>query len=363
MFSPVKPLMLGDLAIKIPIIQGGMGVKVSDASLAGAVANCGAAGTIASVGLGLGITNDKNPAEFAASSIKGLISEIKKARLISPDGAIGVNILSALSNFADLAKAAAQEKIDYIISGAGLPLRLPEYVAGTNIKIIPIVSSGRVANLIIKSWQRKYNRLPDAIIVEGPLAGGHLGFSVDEVMEREEGVLEERVAEVIKVTKDYSVEGKPDIPVVAAGGIFDGEDIARFMKLGAKAVQMGTRFVTTDECSVPAEFKQKYIDATDDDIVLIKSPVGLPGRAIRTAFTDLLMRKESERPVCKYKCLKKCNFKAAPYCIACKLKNAVSSLSVEDAVVFAGKNVTKIKEIIPVKELINSLVTGAKKYL
>ena len=353
MSNELTPLIIGDLEIPIPIIQGGMGVKVSTAPLASAVANCGGAGTIASVGLG---SKAGEPEEdFIRSSREGLEREIREVRS-KTSGVIGVNILAALSNFDDLARTASREEIDYIVSGAGLPLRLPEFAEGSSVKLIPIVSSARVAHIIIKSWKKRYNRIPDALVVEGPLAGGHLGFSLDEIMAKKENVLEDIVVDVLNVVHEYEQQWDTAIPVIAAGGIFDGADIAHFLKRGVQGIQMGTRFVATDECSVPHAFKQKYLDARDEDIVLIKSPVGLPGRVIRTRFIDKLMQGTPQKIICNYQCLKTCNVQTAPYCIALMLLNAVDGHLIEDAVVFAGRNVSRIKEIIPVKELMDRLV-------
>ena len=353
MSNILAPLIIGDLKIPIPIIQGGMGTRVSTASLAGAVANCGGGGTIASVGLGGEAGMAKS--DFMKYSRDGLIREMKKARELS-NGIIGVNIMVALSNFEDLARTAAQKGADYIISGAGLPLRLPDFVKGTKVKIIPIVSSGRVARIMIKSWKKKYDRFPDAIVVEGPLAGGHLGFSQENVENPEDNALENIVKEVLDVTNEYEKENNISIPVIAAGGIFDGKDIAHFLKLGAKGVQLGTRFVATEECSVPDEFKQKYVDATEEDIVIIKSPVGLPGRALKTKFIKDLMANGKKEIICRYKCLKTCDVRTAPYCIAKHMLNAVYSETVEDSLIFAGHNVYKVKSIVPVKTLMDELV-------
>ncbi len=353
MSNRLAPLHIGDVTVPVPIIQGGMGVRVSTASLASAVANCGGAGTIASVGLGSKAGEAEE--DFIRSSREGLEHEIREARS-KTNGVIGVNILAALSNFEDLARTASREGVDYIISGAGLPLRLPEFAEGSPAKLIPIVSSARVAQILIKSWEKRYNRIPDAFVVEGPLAGGHLGFSLDEIMSKQENALEHIVADVLKIVREHEQRCNVAIPVIAAGGIFDGSDIARFLKLGAQGVQMGTRFVATDECSVPDSFKQKYLNARDEDIVLIKSPVGLPGRAIRTQFIDKLIQERGEKIMCAYQCLKTCDMNTAPYCIANLLLNAVDEHLTEDAIIFASRNVSRIKEIIPVKKLMDSLV-------
>jgi len=355
----LKPLIIGDLEIKIPIIQGGMGVKISTASLASAVANYGAAGTIASVGLGYG--RGDNETNFVKASREGFQEQMRRARDLT-QGVIGVNIMVALSNYEDLTRAAAREKIDFIISGAGLPLRLPEFTEGTSIKLIPIVSSARAADIIIKTWKKRYNRLPDAIVVEGPLAGGHLGFKFEDLdlSRYKENNLEDLVADVLKTVKQYEKESGIDIPVIAAGGIFDGKDVARFFRLGASGVQIATRFVATHECSVPDEFKRLYLKAKKEDVIIIKSPVGMPGRVIRTRLIDRVMRGETIPTRCNYQCLRSCDPNTAPYCIAEVLFNAVSG-NLDNAVVFAGSNVPRVDKIVSVKELLDEIVNEAIK--
>lgn len=352
MSNGLKPLLIGDLEIKIPIIQGGMGVKVSTASLASAVANCGAAGTIASVGLAYGI--DEKGREVVEASNEALQKEIRLAKKLTK-GVVGVNIMVALSNYEELARTAAKENADFIISGAGLPLSLPEFTKATSAKLIPIVSSPRATDLIIKTWKRRYNRLPDAIAVEGPMAGGHLGFRLEDLKSHTATSLESLVVDILKVVKGYESEFGARIPVIAAGGIFDGKDIAKFLKLGASGVQMATRFVATLECSVPDEFKKLYIAAREEDIVIIDSPVGMPGRAIMTKFVRRVIHGEKVPFKCAYKCLRTCDPSAVPYCIARALCNAVNG-DLDNAVVFAGSNVAKVNKIVSVKELIDELV-------
>ncbi|MEW6536839.1 MAG: nitronate monooxygenase [Candidatus Auribacterota bacterium] len=351
MIKELKPLCIGDIEIKVPIIQGAMGVKISTAPLVAAVANYGGAGTIASVGLAYG-TKEKN-IDYIKISTESMKSEIKKTRELT-DGVFGVNVLFALSHYDELVRAAAEEKVDFIVSGAGLPLKLPELVENTSTKIIPIVSSDRAANIILKTWKRRYNRLPDAIIVEGPFAGGHIGFSEAELENAYETQLEDIVVDVLKIVREYETDYKISIPVIAAGGIFDGKDIARFLNLGAQGVQMATRFVATDECAVTSKFKELYIKASIDDVHIIKSPVGMPGRVIKTDFIDKI-QSSPQRFICNYQCLKTCNPKTSPYCIAKALCNALDA-DFDNAVVFAGRNVYKIKEIIPVQVLMDSLV-------
>ncbi|MFH1995444.1 MAG: nitronate monooxygenase family protein [Candidatus Omnitrophota bacterium] len=348
----LQPLMIGDLEIKIPIIQGGMGVKVSTAALAAAVANCGGAGTIASVGLAYGA--DETKTTYVKASIKALRDEIRQAKKLT-QGAVGVNIMVALSNYEDLARTAAEEKTDFIISGAGMPLSLPEYAKGASIKLIPIVSSARAAEIILKTWKRRYDRLPDAIIVEGPMAGGHLGFRLEDLKQDKAEPLEKLVVEVIKAAEEYTGEGRAVVPVIAAGGIFDGKDVARFLTLGAQGVQMATRFVATFECPVPDGFKELYIAAKEEDVVIIDSPVGMPGRAVKTEFVNRIMRGEKIPFQCSYRCLRSCDPQTVPYCIARALCNAVIG-DLDSSVVFAGSNVAKVKKIVSVKELMDEIV-------
>jgi NAD(P)H-dependent flavin oxidoreductase YrpB (nitropropane dioxygenase family) len=359
MANKLEPLIIGDLEIKIPIIQGAMGIQVSTSALAAPVAECGGAGTIASVGLGFGTEeNDKN---FVKASREGLQREIRLAKE-STNGVIGVNIMVALDNFEDLVRTTVKEKADFIVSGAGLPLKLPQFTEGSSIKLIPIVSSARAAAIMIKAWKKRYNRLPDAFIVEGPLAGGHLGFSAEDLVPQNMNTLENIVAETLKVVQDCEREMNVQIPVIPAGGIFDGKDVAKFLKMGAKGVQIATRFVATPECSVSDKFKELYIAANDGDVFIIKSPVGMPGRVIRTAFTDKTLRGERVPVRCNYRCLKTCDPPTTPYCIAKALYNAVIG-NLDEAVVFAGSNVSRVNKIVSVKDLMDEIVDEASKAL
>jgi NAD(P)H-dependent flavin oxidoreductase YrpB (nitropropane dioxygenase family) len=358
MKSGLDPLIIGDLSIEKPIIQGGMGVRVSTAPLAAAVANCGAAGTIASVGLNPDLT--ANMRDIRKSSREELTKQIRKARELS-DGIIGVNIMVALSNYEDMVRTAAKENVDYIISGAGMPISLPEFAGNSSSKLIPIVASARGAELIIRTWKRRYNRFPDALIVEGPLAGGHIaGYNCEELSSlrstiQEEPFLEKAVKDILDVTDRYERNDGISIPIIAAGGIFDGKDVAKFLNLGVKGVQIGTRFVATDECSVPDGFKQLYIDSGEEDIVYIKSPVGMPARAVKTKFLESILRGERKEFNCNYRCLKTCSPSTAQYCIAKALVDAISG-DIDNAIVFAGNNVSRIKKIISVEELIKEIV-------
>jgi len=255
--ADLPSLKIGNLEINPPIIQGGMGIRVSGANLASAVANTGCAGVIASTGIGLFEEYKGNLLIFNGESLR---KEIRKARAMSK-GIIGVNILFALTDYENLVKVSVEEKVDMIISGAGLPLDLPKFLNGQDIKLIPVVSSAKALALIIKRWKGRYNKLPDAVIVEGYKAGGHLGYSAESLADNTAMELEDIVSQVVELANSFEQK----IPVIAAGGIFDGGDIAKFLKLGASGVQMATRFVCTEECDAHINFKQAYINAKEGD--------------------------------------------------------------------------------------------------
>jgi nitronate monooxygenase len=343
----VPTLKIGELEINPPIIQGGMGVRVSGSGLASAVANEGCAGVIASVGLGA--FEDASASKFVELNNEALRAEIRKARSLS-DGVIGVNVMVVLSNYEELVKVCVEENVDLLICGSGLPLDLPRLTAGSSIKLIPIVSSARAFNIIYRKWKQNYNKVPDAVILEGPMAGGHLGFSYDEIINETARPLEDLVKELV----DYVATLDETIPVIAAGGIFDGKDIAKFLKLGASGVQMATRFVCTTECDVSNDFKQAYISAKKEDIVIISSPVGLPGRVIRNEFTERVLKGETIPFKCPHHCLRSCNPRKAPYCIARVLVDA-SKGKLLSSFAFAGANAYRCTEIVSVKALIEQL--------
>ncbi len=340
-------LHIGDLTVNPPIIQGGMGVRVSRSGLAAAVANEGCVGIIA--GVGLGKFENLPRSEYESVNREALKTEIRKAKSMSK-GIIGVNLLVALSDYESLAKTASDEGVDIIISGAGLPLELPKYVTNRNIKLIPIISSVRALKIICSKWKRNFDKLPDAVIVEGAKAGGHIGYDYQEVVDGTTSSLDELISEVVKYANSF----ESPIPVIAAGGIFDGSDIDHFLKLGASGVQMGTRFVCTDECDAHENFKKAYLAAEKEDLVIIKSPVGLPGRVIRNRFVEDIKKGKTTPTSCNYRCLRTCNPKEAPYCIAKALTNAAEG-HLEEGYVFAGSNAYRCNEIVPVKKLIADL--------
>ncbi len=347
----MKSLKIGDLVARLPIVQGGMGVGISLSGLASAVANAGGVGVISSAGLGL-IYKDRAKS-VADAAIEGLKEELRKARE-KTKGIIGVNVMVAMSNFSDMVSTAIKEKADVIFSGAGLPLNLPSFlVEGAKTKLVPIVSSARAAKLICKKWWAEYRYVPDAIVVEGPKAGGHLGYRGEQIFD-EEFSLEQTVPQVVEVVNSFAEERNCHIPVIAAGGIYTGEDIYNIMSLGASGVQMGTRFVTTEECDADANFKQAYIEASKEDIEIIQSPVGMPGRAVRSSFLDSVKAGLTKPKQCAYNCIKTCDVVHSPYCIMLALFNAYKG-RLDHGYAFAGANAWRAEKIDTVPNLMASL--------
>lgn len=351
MVEGMPPLRIGDLVASFPIVQGGMGVGISLSRLASAVAGEGGIGVIATAGIGM--FEPDFATNFPEANIRALRREIRQAQ--GTGGIIGVNIMVALTNFNDMVRVSIEEGVDVIFSGAGLPLSLPKLrPEGSHTKLVPIVSSARAAAIICKRWTEQFSCLPDAFVVEGPLAGGHLGFRPEQ-LDDPAYALERLVPQVIEAVRPYAERYGRKIPVIAAGGIYTGADIHRFLKLGAAGVQMATRFVATHECDAAEEFKQAYIKARKEDIVIIKSPVGLPGRAIRNAFLEAVERGERKPFTCPYHCIRTCDFRKSPYCIAMALTNAQQG-NLEEGFAFAGANAWRVREIVPVRELIQTLV-------
>jgi nitronate monooxygenase len=345
-------LEIGDSVAKIPIIQGGMGVGISLSGLASAVAEEGGIGVIATAGIGMSEPDVySNPLK---ANIRALKREIRKAREMTK-GVLGVNVMVALTDFADTVTTSIEEGIDIIFTGAGLSLDLPGYLKNlATTKLVPIVSSPRAARIICKKWLAKFDRLPDAFVVEGPMAGGHLGFKPEQ-LDDPDFALEKLVPEVIGEVKPFESKHQVDIPIIAAGGIYTGEDICKFLKMGAAAVQMGTRFVATHECDAHMRFKQAYIEAKEEDLMVIDSPLGLPGRALRNEFLEDVGRGKTKPFKCPYHCLTTCNYKETPYCIAFALISAKKG-NLKHGFAFAGKNAYRVKEVVSVKDLIRSLL-------
>ena len=356
-WSKMPKLRIGNAVARLPIVQGGMGVGISLSGLASAVANEGGIGVIAANSIGM--LDPEYYARHKDANAIALRKEIRKAKEMS-SGIIGVNIMVAVNDFHALLTVAIEEKVDMVFLGAGLPLKgIPvEALRSAGVKVVPIVSSARAAGLIFRSWLKKYEDVPDAVVLEGPKAGGHLGFKADQI-DDPDFALERILPDVVAVVKAYEDKLRRTIPVIAAGGVFTGTDIYNFFKLGASGVQMGTRFVATHECDADIRFKQSYVACSEDDIEIIKSPVGMPGRAIRSSFLKDISSGKKMKLRCAWRCLKSCDIKTARYCISLALDNARKGI-LEKGFVFAGSNAFRIKNIISVKELLQEL---QKQYL
>ncbi len=345
----LKPLKIGNLTAKIPVIQGGMGVGISLHKLAGAVAAEGGIGIISTAQIGFREpTFDADP---IGTNLKAIATEIGKAREIAGGGIVGVNIMVATRNYDEYVKAAVAAGVDLIISGAGLPMNLPALTAGSDTKIAPIVSSVKSAQVIFKYWMKKFDRVPDLVVIEGPKAGGHLGFSLEQLEQYASGELDydEEIRGIIAYVKGVAAERGVEIPVVVAGGIYTREDAEHAILLGADGVQVATRFVTTYECDAPDAYKQAYINATEADITLTKSPVGMPGRAILNPF--LKRAKEGQIPHGRcHLCVSTCKPMETPYCITDALVNAAQG-RVDDALLFCGTNAYRAKGVEHVHDI------------
>lgn len=348
-----KSLVIGEKIARVPIVQGGMGVGVSLGNLAGAVAKSGGVGIISTAQIGY--REDNFEADPLAANLKAIESEYEKARGISPDGVIGFNIMVALKHYREYVIKAAHTGADIIISGAGLATELPEYVKGLKTKIAPIVSSEKAAKILLKMWDRKYSRTADMVVIEGPKAGGHLGFSKEEALSLTDIEFGKRIKDIIAVVKEYASKYNVHIPVVAAGGINDKEDVKSMFDLGVDGVQVASRFVTTYECDAHENFKQKYIDAAKSDIRLVTSPVGMPGRAIENDFIRRIDQGKQEKIEKCYGCLNSCDITKIPYCITDKLIKAVKG-DTDNGLVFCGANTYTIKNLETVQEVIDSLM-------
>ncbi|MBS1370312.1 MAG: nitronate monooxygenase [Lentisphaeria bacterium] len=350
-------LVIGDLHINPPVIQGGMGVAVSSSRLAAAVSREGALGVIAAVGASESCP--RGDLSYKERSYRGLRKILQDAGALT-DRPVGVNIMCALSDYDELVHAAVDGNAAVIISGAGLPLHLPELTGDAPVKLIPVVSSAHAASIICRVWWKKYRRVPDALVVEGAAAGGHLGFSLEEVSRHPS--LPAIVAEVMDEVRPFEEMHRRRIPVIAAGGIYSGADIAHFLKLGAAGVQMGTRFVCTDECDASHAYKTAYLECRKEDIVIIRSPVGLPLRVIRNSFVDGLLSSPKKQFACTYHCLRNCIPAKSSYCIARALANAVKG-ELSEGIITCGSNTYRIEEIVSVHELIAELTEECRREL
>ena len=350
----MQSLKIGQWEVPRPIIQGGMGVGVSLSGLAGAVAREGGIGVISTAQIGFaeeGFERDQ-----PAANLRAIRKHIARAKEIAGgNGLVGVKVMTALKHYADHVREAAAAGADVIICGAGLPTDLPALIQDPRkTKIAPIVSSARAAQLILKLWDHHYHRTADFLVVEGPLAGGHLGFSREQLEHLEEYDFDEELRKIMACKREYEEKYGTAIPVIAAGGIFDRGDVTHALSLGVDGVQIASRFVATEECDASPAYKQAYIQAKEEDIAIIQSPVGMPGRALRNAFIRRV--EETKDPIRKcYNCLKKCNPAEVPYCITKALIDAVQG-DVDNGLIFCGANIGRIREMTTVHDLIKELI-------
>lgn len=347
----MKELVIGDLTAKIPVVQGGMGVGISLHKLAAAVAREGGIGVISAAQPGF-----REPDFYTntfEANMRALSREIKLAKEQSDGGIIGVNIMVAVTHYGEFVKCCIDSGADLIVSGAGLPMDLPKYAEGSNIKLAPIVSSAKACKVIYSRWLKKYNRLPDLLVIEGPKAGGHLGFKADEVLSIEN--FDDEILNIIKTNKEFAQKYNKTIPVVFGGGVFSREDVSHCLNdLGLDGVQMATRFVATEECDADIAFKQAYVDAKFEDVKIVKSPVGMPGRALNNYFIKDIVPGGCKISRC-FNCLVHCDPKTIPYCISQALFNGANG-DIDNALVFCGENVYKIDKISTVKDIIDEVL-------
>ncbi|MDR1567986.1 MAG: nitronate monooxygenase family protein [Streptococcaceae bacterium] len=348
----LEPLKIGDLIAKVPIIQGGMGIGISLHQLAGAVAKEGGIGILSVAQIGY--QKEKFEKSPLRTNLETIGEQFKKAKAIAKDGIVGFNVMVAQFHYEKYIQKCVEAGADVIISGAGLPVDLPGLVENSKTKIAPIVSSAKAAKVLLKTWAKRYNRTADFIVIEGPLAGGHLGFKKDQI-DTAIKTMDDEIKNIIEVVKQYSETFNVTIPVIFAGGVFTREDIDYYLSLGCSGVQMATRFVGTIECDAPDEFKQKYLNAKEDDIQITKSPVGLPGRAIVNNFTERIKHEDVPIKRC-LSCLsyKHCDRKTIPYCISEALLNSVQG-NADNGLVFAGSNAYRVNEITTVKAIFDEI--------
>ena len=360
-----KSFKIGKYTIEKPIVQGGMGVGISWDQLAGNVSLEGGLGVISSVGTGNyenrkyadKVLKDNRPSEADNFySKKALFAIFENARKICGDRPLACNVLYASVDYDRITRDACEAGADMIITGAGLPLTMPEATKDfPDVALVPIVSTAKALRILCRRWKKTHNRLPDAVIVEGPLSGGHQGFKYEDCF-LPENQLEVILPPVIEEAKNWG-----NIPVIAAGGIWDHDDIVKMMELGADAVQMGTRFIGTEECDAHANFKQVILDAKADDIKLLKSPVGYPARGVKTNLQTMIEEKTAPKIACVSNCVAPCNrgeeARVVGYCIADRLSDAYDGI-VDKGLFFTGANGYKLNEIITVKTLMNKLMNG-----
>ena len=348
-------LTINGKTVKYPIIQGGMGIRISLNKLAKACMNSGIVATISAAQAGFKLPFfKKDPIGANKQALTEIITDIRKKE---PNGILGVNLMHAVNDYDEYAKFLSEQDIDFIISGAGLPLDLPEYIKDSKVKGAFIVSSGRAAKVMLRSWHRRYQYMPEFVVCEGPLAGGHLGFSKEDMEQGNVDSLEKIVVDTKKVVQEYEELYNIKIPVIAAGGVHDGKDMAAMIKAGSDGVQVATRFIATDECDVDDSYKQMVVDAREEDIVRVESPAGLPGRAIKNYLTEKLKQSRIKVQYC-VNCLKTCKKVGIPYCITQQLGNSAGGDT--DGLIFSGAKAYLINKIEKVDDVVQRIIQECK---
>lgn len=357
----VHPLKIGNIEAGVPVIQGGMGVGISLGNLAGAVAKEGGIGVISAAQIGF--REPDFDTDTKAANLRAIGKEYRKAREIAPEGIIGFNLMVAMRHYEEYVRAAIDAGADIIISGAGLPMDLPKIAGNSEVKLAPIVSTEKSAKVILKYWGKKYRRMPDLLVIEGPKAGGHLGFTREQLKEyrAEEqdadcnAVYDAEVGRILDTVKQYEEQYHCKIPAALGGGIENRQQAEHAFALGADAVQVATRFVTTWECDADIRYKEAYLKAGKEDIAIVKSPVGMPGRAIMNPFMKKVMAGEQIPHSPCHRCLHSCSPAEIPYCITDALIHAAKG-EVDDALLFCGAYAYKAEHLETVKEVIDSLM-------
>ena len=345
------PLKIGDLEVPMPVIQAGMGVQVAKAELAAAVAKAGGIGCISSVGLG---SREASENDYLADSHEHLVKEIRSAKTLAPGGIIGMNVMVALSNYDDVIKTCVEEKVDVIVSGAGLPLTLPGLVKGSNIKLIPVVSSGRAMKIILRSWHRRYQYMPDAVIIEGPLCGGHMAFTENQVLHPELAPIQNILNDVRAELAPFEAEYGKKVPLLGAENVVTADDVLEKLNMGFDGVHVGTRFICTEEAGIDIKSKEIYVNAKNEDIIVLHSPIGLPVKVLRTPLVEKLLNNEKIPFGCPFRCLRACEAKAAKFCIADALLDTLAG-DTEKGLYMVGSGIGRVNDIIPAEEFFEPL--------
>lgn len=351
-------IQIGTKRLEVPVIQGGMGVGISLGRLAGAVAACGGMGCISAAHPGYREADFRR--DPLTANLRALKEEIARAKGYAEGrGLVAVNLMVAMRQYDALARAAVEGGADALISGAGLPLELPGLTAGSGVALAPIVSSGRAARLILKTWDKKYSTTADFIVVEGQGAGGHLGFKAADLLDGTVQTLEEILPDVLAEAAPYEEKYGHKIPVFVAGGGLTGEDLVRFRAMGAAGIQAATAFIVTKECDASQGYKDVILNARGADVRIIHSPVGMPGRAVETELVRRVEGGERIPPHWCAGCIKGCDPAQTRYCITHALIEAAKG-NREEGLFFCGSGVDRADRMTTVTQVMEEYQNAIK---